>query len=171
MQGTLTNAAVEQGIPPSFHGDQTFYMLGVFGLLTVVFLALNWLWRILWCLFEDRRALCAPVTLYRMIIALLLMKALLRAIPSAILLMRWPEMSLESRLFVAQAERFLDGAALIPFGIAWLIDYTTGGVLQYQLKRLPPPPTDIWPRLDALKRPAMIAAGSIAIAFAVVFLQ
>jgi hypothetical protein len=168
---SVANTAIEQGIPPSFSGNHWFYMMAIFGLMMMVLLAANWLWRIVWCFFEDPQPLRSPVTVFRAILALLLVTALLRGGPDAILLLRWPEISPADRLVVAETDRFLDGIALIPFFAAWLIEYLTAGVLQFQLKRLPPPSSDLWPTADSLKRPVQIAIGSFAVAFAVVFLQ
>lgn len=171
MHQALTNMAAEQGIPPSFHGNPLFYMMAIFGLLTMTLLAANWLWRVCWCMAEDPHPLKTPVTLSRIVIACLMTAALLRGTPDAILLLRWPELSAHARLAISETDRFLDGVALIPFTAAWFLDYFVGGVVQFKLKQLPPPPVELWPQMENLKRPVKIAAGSLVIAFAVVFLQ
>jgi hypothetical protein len=139
--------------------------------MTMTLLALNWLWRRVWLLIEDPQPLCSPATISRATVILLLLACLLRSAPDTVLLLQWPELSPTARLAVAETDRFLDGVALIPFAIAWLIDYLSLGVVQLQLKRQPPPDADLWPRRENLLGPAKIAAGSFAIAFAVVFLQ
>jgi hypothetical protein len=171
MQQTAVNASIEQGIPPSFDGSHVFYMMALFGLMTMVLLAMNWLWRRIWLMVEDPQPLCSPATVSRVVVILLLMTALIRGIPATVLLLKWPELGAAARLDLSQVERFLDGVALIPFGLAWVIDYLAGGVVQFQLKRRPPPGADLWPRREDLLGPVKIAAGSLAIAFAVVFLQ
>jgi hypothetical protein len=171
VQQATINASVEQGIPPSFDGARLFYMMAIFGLMTMSLLTMNWLWRILWRMREDPHPLRSPVTVWRIDTALLLTSALLLGVPDTVLLLRWPEISLPARLALSELDRLLDGVALIPFAAAWFIDYLSRPVIHFQLTRLPPPDADLWPSRQTLLGPAKIAAGSFAVAFAVVYLQ
>jgi len=163
---------LEQNIAPSFDGSEGWYLFALFGLLMVTLMALNWLWRELWCaLKDDVHPWNHPVTLWRGVKVGFLVAALMRGSPDAVLLMQWPEMTVDQRLTIAGIDRIMDGWAFVPFGLAFMIDYLGSGVMQHQMKRLPPPPVDLWPSKTTVKDSAKIAAGCLAIAFAVVFLQ
>lgn len=175
MEADMNNAVnlgIEQNIPPSFDGSEVGYLFALFGLLMVTLISLSWLWRLVWCMAkEDRQPLRSPVTVVRFVVVCLLVAALMRGTPDAILLIQWPELNPTQRLSIAGVDRYMDGMAFVPFGLAFLIDSLAGDVVQHQLKRQPPPPADLWPTRESLKGPVKIAAGCMAIAFAVVFLQ
>jgi hypothetical protein len=90
---------VAQGIPPSFGGNELGYLFALFGLLMVALLALNWLWRLGWCMLkEDVHPIRSPVTIARVVIVCLLLSSLMRGAPDAVLLLQWPELSTAAKL-------------------------------------------------------------------------
>lgn len=176
-------------IPPSFHGNDLFYMLATFGSLTLVLLAANWLWRVVTSMLEDPQPLWSAVTIERMVRGLLMLCTVMRVTPKVVLLLQWPEITPAARLVIAQADKGFDSIAIIPFFAAWLIDYLSSGPISRQLKALPevnalpggavrmtePRPkmvkADFRISYRDLIQPAKIAAGSFVIALAVVYLQ
>jgi hypothetical protein len=156
--------------PPAFSGSPLLYLFGLFGLMWVALLALEWAWRISWALWERPMPLKHPVTAARCVILFLLITSLKRGAPDAILYMRWPEMSPHARAAWAQINVSFDGWAFIPFSIAWLLDRLSIPVIIHQLRR-EPLPTDLWPTWSTLRQPALIGLGVAIIAFAITFLQ
>lgn len=187
---TATANSFTGSIPPSFQGDHTLYMLAIFGSLLMLLLAANWVHRLIMCaIWNDPQPLRAPVTMHRLVIILILFSLLMRVSPKVFLLLQWPEISVATRQLISKVDRVMDALAIFPFFAAWMLAFITSADLARQLKGLPTvqrlpenaikleqrPP--VWsvhmvkPSLDDLKRPAKIAAGCLAIAFAVVYLQ
>jgi hypothetical protein len=156
--------------PPAFDGSQAFYMFGLFGLMWVSLLALEWTWRVIWSFVERPLPLRHPVTAARCVILLMLATSLMRGGPDTILYMRWPEMSPGARAAWAQINVAFDGWAFVPFTMAWLLDRLAIAVIIFQLKR-EPLPTDLWPTWSTLRQPAKIGFGVFVLAFAITYLQ
>lgn len=158
-------------IPPAFAGSHWEYLFSLFGLMMVTLLGLEWLWRVSWSFAERPAPLRSPVTAARIIVLLLLIAGLMRGAPDAVLLMQWPELTQGARYTIARVDSLADGAAIIPFSGAWLVDYLAGGVIHYQLRRQPPAPSHLWPTWSSVKRPLKIGVGVGIIAVAITFFQ
>jgi hypothetical protein len=157
-------------MPPSFMEHPVLYMLTVFSLLLIVLLALEWLWRIVWCFFERPAPFKSPLNVLRMILALLLAGAVVRSGPDLLLLMAWPDISPAARLDLVVFDNRMDATAFIFLSGAWLIARLGDPMLTYQLEKRPLP-VHLWPTWQQMKRPLKIGAGVAVIAFALTFLQ
>lgn len=156
--------------PPSFDGDGLSYMWAVFGLMTVVLLCSEWLWRTLWAFRELPRPIRHPLTVLRSILSLLLFAILLGAVPDLILIMMWPELSPAAREMISVIDRRLDGCIGPVILLAWLISRLGTPMVEYQLIRLPVP-INLWPDWAALRRPVWIGFLVLLVSAAVTFLR
>jgi hypothetical protein len=155
---------------PSFVGAPLLQMLTTFSALLVVLLALEWLWRTLWAMRESGSAIGSPSAAMRAMVGLLLVAALLRIGPDAILYASWPDLSPRWRYGIALWDKRLDAVAFAPFSLAWLVSYLGGPMVYYQLARLPLP-LHLWPTWEQMKRPLKIGVGALALAFAFTYLR
>jgi hypothetical protein len=156
--------------PPAFAGQPVLYMLTVFSLLLVNLLALEWLWRTGWALWEDSHDFRHPLTIQRIVILLLVLGAVIRSGPDVIVLMRYHAETEAGRLDLYRLDNFLDSVAFIPFSLAWLVAYLAGPMLAHQLAK-EPIPLHLWPTWAQIKRPVKIGVGVFAIAFALTYLR
>lgn len=157
-------------LPPSFSDDRLIYFLSVFGLLTVILLMTEWLWRVAWSFFDRPQPLKHPVSVVRFILLLLLTGVLMGVAGDTALIIGWPELSPGQRLLVSQADRALDGLSAVPFFLAWLCGLLGGAMVDWQLQRHPIP-VNLWPSWASLKRPLSIGALVVFIAFSVTWLR
>lgn len=156
--------------PASFQGDRWAYAFSVFGLFATALLAMEWLWRILWAFREEGMPFKHPLTLSRVVIALLLIGMLIRITPDVLLVMLWPEISPHTRAAIAFYDRVFDGLAIVPVTMAWYVGIMGAGLIEWQLARLPIR-EDMWPTRDKVKRSIQIGAGCLIIALTLAFVQ
>lgn len=169
MTGHQT-AALAGNMPPSFYGHPLLYMGTLFSLFLVVLLALEWLWRLAWSVVERPAPFKSPTSVLRLIFALLLTGALVRTGPDLWLLMRWPSVTPEHRLALAEFDNRMDAGAFIFLSAAWLFARLGDSMLTYQLEKSPLP-VHLWPTWRQMVRPLKIGAGVLVIAFALTFLR
>lgn len=166
--GDFYNTA--QGNIVAFSHHPGFYLVTVFALILVTLLALEWIWRLVWCFFEEPRPLKHPSTILRVVHVLLLVSIIMRVGPGAVQLMTWKDASVADQHLLAAVNNISDALSILPFSIAWLIVVVSWPMLAYQLDKAPPP-FHLWPTPSALKRPLKIGLGVFAIAAALTFLQ
>lgn len=157
-------------LPPSFSDDRIIYFLSVFGLLTVLLLMSEWLWRVAWSFFDRPQPIKHPISVVRCITALLLLGILMGVTGDAALVIGWPELTPYQRLAVSQTDRVLDGLTAIPFFLAWLFALLGGAMVDWQLQRHPIP-VNLWPGWRQLRRPLTIGALVVFIAFSFTWLR
>lgn len=160
----------DQSLPPSFQGDTFSYAMSVTGLMIVFLLSAEWLWRVLWSMRESPRELRHPITISRTVLALLLASVLMRVTCDVVLTLAWPELSAEQRLSWAWTDRLMDGLSAGPTALAWLVAVLGGPMVDWQLMRRPVP-INLWPSWRQVRRPALIAAWVVGIAFTVAYLR
>ncbi len=161
---------MEANVPPAFVEYPLLYMGTVFSLLLAALLALEWLWRLAWAVFERPAPLKSPTTVVRLILALLLVGGLLRSGPDLWLLMRWPVLTPAERLGWEIFDSQLDSTVFIFFSVAWLAFRLGEPMISYQLEKQPLP-VHLWPTWRQLLRPLKIGVGVFAIAFALTYLR
>lgn len=170
------NAAVAQAFaqdtafPPIFGGDELAYLWAVFGYMTAVLLCLEWLWRIGWSLRERPAGPRDPVTLSRVIVAILLLSLLTAALPDLLYIMLWPEVSPATRYRLALLDRHADGLVGPILLLAWLASRLGSPMIEYQLVRYPLP-INMWPTWEKVRRPLKIGSLVLAISACVTFLR
>ena len=154
-------------VPPGMEGHPVMYMITLFSLLLVTLLALEWVWRLSWGLFEDPVPVKHPGTAVRIILLTLLISLLLRITPDTLKLGLWNDLTPDGRMLLFQIDSVMDTVSFIPFSIAWMIAYLGGPMIVYQLRRYPLP-LHLWPTLAQMKRPLKIGAAVMFIAITIV---
>lgn len=157
-------------LPPSFGEDKMIYFFSIFGLLTILLLMSEWLWRVTWAFFDKPHPLRHPVTVSRMIMALMLLGVLMGVGGDVFLVVAWPELSGESRLWLTRLDKVLDGASAAPFFLAWTWGIIGGAMVEWQLVRHPIP-INLWPSWRDMQRPAAIGALVFFISASISFLR
>lgn len=155
--------------PPGLDGP-LIYLVTVWALMLGALLALEWLWRLAWSLFERPAPLRAPLTAVRVILLVLIAAGLIRTVPRLWLFMRWPILSPVERELVAVLSAQAEVAAVLLFSLAWLVAQLGEPMVKYQLEKQPLP-LHLWPTWEQMKRPAKIGVGVFAIAFALTYLR
>lgn len=156
--------------PPSFQGDRWAYAFSVFGLLGSCLLALEWGWRIVIRLIDERRPFREPVTVARLAMLGVLIATLCRISPDVFLVMSWPEISPHTRATVALVDRLMDGVSVIPMTFSWAIALFGGAMIEYQLVKKPVP-ANLWPTWRRMRRPLSMGALILIIALTLAFLR
>ncbi len=155
--------------PPGLDGP-IVYLVTVWALMLGVLLALEWLWRLVWSLFERPAPLRAPLTAVRTIMIVLIGAGLIRTLPRLWLFMRWPVLGPAEREFIAMISARFEVAAVLMFSAAWLLAQLGEPMVKYQLEKQPLP-LHLWPTWQQMKRPLKIGGGVFAIAFALTYLR
>jgi hypothetical protein len=156
--------------PPGFEGHPWLYLMSVFGLMLIVLLTLEWLWRIGWSFTERPHPLKHPSTVARVVMLMLLVGILMRVGPDAWLLMRWPSISDAAHHDIEIVGSRLDVASVLFMSGSWLVARLADPFIQFQLEKQPLP-IHLWPTARQLRRPLYIGLGVFAISFALTFLR
>lgn len=130
--------------------------------------AYAWLWRTLWALVERHRPLTSPWTFARLITCGLLIAVLIDTVPDLWLLVTWTHLATDQRALLSRVDRFLDGFAIVPFAVAWLLNFAGSHNVAAQLRRAPPLKPR-WPGRRDVARLALILACVLAISAALTF--
>lgn len=165
MYGTRLEAMYPPGLESAW-----LYLTAVFFMLLGVLLALEWLWRLVWCLFERPAPLRSPHTAMRIVLIALLVGGVARVGPRLWLFMRWPTLTTPERadLYAMAAQSEIIAVAI--FSVAWLLNLLGEPMITYQLEKQPLP-LHLWPTWEQMKRPLKIGVGVFAIAFALTYLR
>jgi hypothetical protein len=157
-------------LPPAFEGQPLLYLVTVFAQMSVALLILEWLWRTAWAMKERPSGWKTPVTVSRVILMALLLTIAARGFGDLVFNMRYSELTPHGREVVATLDNQLEGLALLPFIFAWFLDRLGGGMIVYQLERLPIP-LHLWPTWSQMRRPVKIGAGVFVLALTLTFLR
>lgn len=157
-------------MPPGFENSPWLYLVSVFCLLMIVMMALEWIWRLAWGMKEHPAPWRHPSTVYRTVIILLMTATLFRIAVPTILLVRWSDMTPETRDQLAAFGSIPSILSLLPFSLAWVLSYLTSTMVFYQLDRLPVP-LHLFPTLKQTKRPLKIGLAVFTIAAAITFVR
>lgn len=157
-------------LPPAFEGQPWLYLFTMFAQMAVALLVLEWLWRLAWSMYEQPARFRTPLNISRVILILLLFSMTCRGAGDLVFNMRYADLSPAARHWLADVDSELDGFALVPFIMAWLLDRLAGGMITFQLARLPLP-MHLWPSWRQMKRPVQIGVGVFVMAFALTFLR
>lgn len=156
--------------PPGFEGHPLLYLVTLFSMMLTVLLGLEWLWRVCWAFFERPFPVKHPSTVLRLIFMLVLIGMLCRIGPDALLLMRWPVLSVHGRMEIQRLDAIMDSTSFVWMSLAWLVGRLGDPFLQIQLEKKPIP-VHLWPTMRQLRRPAYIGMGVFAIAFALTYMR
>ncbi len=154
--------------PPGFEGLPWLYAATVFSLLIVNILALEWMWRLSWSLYERPYTLKHPVTVTRVILFALILGALIRSGPDVLWLTMWQELDISGRNAMLHFDDVMDALAFVPWTIAWLAAYLGSPIVNHQLTNKPIP-VHLWPSRSQIIRPLKIVVAVLAITLAITF--
>jgi hypothetical protein len=155
--------------PPGLDSPM-LYMGTVAALLLGLLLALEWLWRLVWDLFERPFPFKSPATAVRCVLILLLVAAVVKVGPRLWLFMRWPFLSTDAREWLLRLSGQAEIIGAVLFSLAWLLAYVGQPMISYQLEKRPLP-MHLWPTPGQLIRPLKIGVGVLAISFALTYLR
>jgi hypothetical protein len=162
-------------LPPSLAGDSHMYVLSVFGQYGVAVIAMEWIWRNLHALIDDRRPINHPLTINRIVWLLVMVGILMRVGPHAVQTMVWPEVTPITRFRISAFARICGAISFIPMIVAWLLSLFSRFVVDYQLAREPVPKrpargepitVDLWPSWRRIRQPVLILVMVLGIAIA-----
>lgn len=151
--------------PTSFAGSGTLFfwaLLSVTGLAVMNAMICGWMVRELW---RDRRytRLSNKANTLRIIIGLVTFTATLRALPEAVMLSCWGEVSESTMMIVITMKRFMDGLAIFP-GLIWGTIFALAYPALGHRLRGDIIETDLLPRWPAIARPLLAFMLIVAIA-------